>query len=94
MEQLKTYANILSVPLKVIYTPEELGEMQEEMNDYDICLIDTAGCSHRNKEQLKDIRKLLEQIPITSREVYLVLNAATKYSDLKEIADVYKELTD
>lgn len=94
VEQLKTYANILSVPLKVIYTPEELGEMQEEMNDYDICLIDTAGCSHRNKEQLKDIRKLLEQIPITSREVYLVLNAATKYRDLKEIADVYKELTD
>lgn len=94
VEQLKTYANILSVPLKVIYTPEELGEMQEEMSDYDICLIDTAGCSHRNKEQLKDIRKLLEQIPITSREVYLVLNAATKYRDLKEIADVYKELTD
>lgn len=94
VEQLKTYANILSVPLKVIYTPEELGEMKEEMEDYDICLIDTAGCSHRNKEQLKDIQKLLEQIPITSREVYLVLNAATKYRDLKEIADVYKELTD
>ena len=94
VEQLKTYANILSVPLKVIYTPGELGEMKEEMEDYDICLIDTAGCSHRNKEQLKDIQKLLEQIPITSREVYLVLNAATKYRDLKEIADVYKELTD
>ena len=94
VEQLKTYANILSVPLKVIYTPEELGEMKEEMEDYDICLIDTAGCSHRNKEQLKDIQKLLEQIPITGREVYLVLNAATKYRDLKEIADVYKELTD
>lgn len=94
VEQLKTYANILSVPLKVIYTPEELADMREEMEDYDICLIDTAGCSHRNKEQLKDIQKLLEQIPITSREVYLVLNAATKYRDLKEIADVYKELTD
>ena len=38
VEQLKTYANILSVPLKVIYTPEELGEMKEEMEDYDICL--------------------------------------------------------
>ena len=94
VEQLKTYANILSVPLKVIYTPEELGEMKEEMEDYDICLIDTAGCSHRYKELPEDIQKLLEQIPITSREVYLVLNAATKYRDLKEIADVYKELTD
>ena len=31
---------------------------------------------------------------MSEREVYLVLNAATKYSDLKEIADVYKDMTD
>ena len=91
---MKTYANILSIPLKVIYSPEELGEMKDQMDSYDFCLIDTAGCSHKNKEQLKDMKKLLEQIPIADREVYLVLNAATKYRDLKEIADVYKELTD
>ena len=94
VEQLKTYANILSAPLKVIYSPDELGEIKEEMEQYDICLIDTAGCSHKNKEQLSDIQKLLEQIPVSEREVYLVLNAATKYSDLKEIADVYKDMTD
>lgn len=94
VEQLKTYANILNVPLKVIYSPEELGQMQEELDSYDVCLIDTAGCSHKNKEQLEDIRKLIEQIPISRREVYLVLNAATKYSDLKEIADVYSDITD
>ena len=92
VEQLKTYANILSAPLKVIYSPEELGEIKEEMDQYD--LIDTAGCSHKNKEQLEDIKKLLDQVPISEREVYLVLNAATKYSDLKEIADVYKDMTD
>ena len=64
------------------------------MDQYDVCLIDTAGCSHKNKEQLEDIKKLLDQVPISEREVYLVLNAATKYSDLKEIADVYKDMTD
>lgn len=94
VEQLKTYANILSVPLKVVYSPSELGDMQEELDQYDMCLIDTAGCSHRNKEQLDDIKKLIEQIPISRREVYLVMNAATKYSDLKEIADVYSDITD
>lgn len=94
VEQLKTYANILNVPLKVVYSPEELGQMQEELDSYDVCLVDTAGCSHKNKEQLDDIRKLIEQIPISRREVYLVLNAATKYSDLKEIADVYSDITD
>lgn len=94
VEQLKTYANILGVPIKVVYSPEDLGEMQEELDQYDICFIDTAGCSHKNREQMENIKKLMEQIPISRREVYLVLNAGAKYSDLKNIADVYSDFTD
>lgn len=94
VEQLKTYANILSVPLKVIYNPTELGGIVEEMQMYDYCLVDTAGRSHKNKEQLEDIRTLIEQVPIAERQVFLVLNAGTKYSDLLEITDVYAEMTD
>lgn len=94
VEQLKTYANILNVPIKVVYSPEELGEMREELDQFDICFIDTAGCSHKNREQMENIKKLIEQIPISRREVYLVLNAGAKYNDLKDIADVYSDLTD
>lgn len=94
VEQLKTYANILGVPLKVVYSPEDLGEMREELDQYDICFIDTAGCSHKNREQMESMKKLMEQIPISRREVYLVLNAGVKYSDLKDIADVYSDITD
>ena len=94
VEQLKTYANILSVPLKVIYNPAELGEIIEEMQMYDYCLVDTAGRSHKNKDQIKDIRELIEQVPIAERQVFLVLNAGTKYNDLLEIADVYADMTD
>ena len=57
-------------------------------------MIDTAGRSHRSKEQMEDIRALLEQIPVNERQVYLVLNAGTKYSDLQKIASVYSVLTD
>ena len=94
VEQLKTYANILSVPLEVIYSPQELGDNLEKLKQYDVCLIDTAGRSHRSKEQMEDIRALLEQIPVNERQVYLVLNAGTKYSDLQKIASVYSVLTD
>lgn len=94
VEQLKTYANILSVPLKVIYHPTELAEIVEDMQEYEYCLVDTAGRSHKNKEQIEDIRTLIEQVPIGDRQVFLVLNAATKYSDLVEIAEVYADLTD
>lgn len=94
VEQLKTYANILTVPLKVIYEPKELKDMSEELSQYDYVLIDTAGRSHKNKEQIEDIKNLIEQVPIVDRQVYLVLNAGIKYSDLKEIANVYSGLTD
>ena len=94
VEQLKTYANILSVPLEVIYSPQELGDNLAKLKQYDVCLIDTAGRSHRSKEQMEDIRALLEQIPVNERQVYLVLNAGTKYSDLQKIASVYSVLTD
>ncbi|MCH5251967.1 MAG: flagellar biosynthesis protein FlhF [Lachnospiraceae bacterium] len=94
VEQLKTYANILSVPLKVVYSQKDLEEALEELAQYDICLIDTAGRSHKNAEQIEDIRNLLEQVPVSERQVYLVLNAGTKYNDLKEIASVYSKLTD
>ncbi len=94
VEQLKTYANILSVPLSVVYRPEELGEMIEELDQYDMCLIDTAGCSHKNKGQLDELSRLLDQVPISKREVYLVMNAGTKCSDLKQISDIYSKITD
>ena len=94
VEQLKTYANILSVPLRIVYSPEELKGSLEELSQYDICLVDTAGRSHKNKEQIREIRELIEQIPIADRQVYLVLSTGAKYNDLQEIAKVYSSLTD
>lgn len=94
VEQLKTYANILGVPLKVIYSPDELGASLDELREYEYCLVDTSGRSHKNEEQIEDIRKLIEQVPIAERQVYLVLNASMKYTDLQEVAKVYAELTD
>ncbi len=66
----------------------------EELSQYDICLVDTAGRSHKDKEQMNDIRELMEQIPIAERQIYLVLNAGTKYNDLQEIASTYSSFTD
>jgi flagellar biosynthesis protein FlhF len=94
VEQLKTYANILGIYLKVVYTPAELKASLPELREYDVCLIDTAGRSHHNKEQIEDIRELLDQVPISEREAYLVMNVGTKYKNQKEIAEVYSEITD
>lgn len=94
VEQLKTYGNIMGIPLKVIYSPEELKDSMAEFEDFDLVLIDTAGRSHKNKEQRDDIELLIQSIPAESREVYLVLSATTKYNDLVRITKIYQEITD
>lgn len=92
VEQLRIYANILGVPLKVIYSPEELSQSKEEFNDYDIVLIDTAGRSHKNTEQKDDLEALLNTIDDSMKEIYLVLSATTKYKDLIRIAETYSTI--
>jgi flagellar biosynthesis protein FlhF len=92
VEQLRTYANILGVPLKVIYSPEEMKQARDEFSDYDIIFVDTAGRSHRSKEQRDDVETLINTIPEEEREIYLVLSATTKYVDLIKITEAYSEI--
>jgi flagellar biosynthesis protein FlhF len=94
VEQLRTYANILGVPLKVIYSEEEIKQARDDFSDYDIVFVDTAGRSHRNKEHRDDVELLINAIPREERETYLVLSATTKYRDLIKITEVYKEIAD
>ena len=91
-EQLRTYANILDTPLDIVYSSEELNEKLRNSEEYDLVLVDTAGFSHKNAEQRNETRQLIDRIPGEyQKETYLVLSATTKYRDLLDIADVYKE---
>ncbi|HHV10217.1 MAG TPA: flagellar biosynthesis protein FlhF [Clostridiales bacterium] len=92
VEQLRTYANILGIPLKVIYSEDEMKLAREEFSDYDLVFVDTAGRSHRSKEQRDDMELLVNAIPEEEREVYLVLSATTKYRDLVKITEAYSEI--
>ncbi len=94
-EQLRTYANILEVPFRVIYTVEELEKAMEDFRDYDYILVDTAGHSHQNGTQKDNMSNLIHSVDDkVEKEVYLVVSATTKYRDLVSIADSYKEMAD
>ncbi len=94
VEQLHSYANILQVPLVVAYNEAEIAQAHDDLKKYDIVLVDTAGRSHRDKEQKDDIERLIKAIPEDEREVYLVLSVTTKYKDLIGITEAYSEITD
>ncbi len=95
VRQLKVYADILKVPLSVVMTPEDVMPAIENYADSDLILVDTYGFSHRNDEQRENLKGLINAVaPEVSKQVFLVLSATTKYTDLKEIIDIYKGLTD
>lgn len=93
--QLESYANIMHTPFHVIYGADEIAECYDLYKNYDYILVDTAGHSHQNAEQLQAMIDLVHALDdVAEKEVYLVLSATTKYRDLVSIADAYKEVSD
>lgn len=98
VEQLNTYAAILDVPVTVIFSASELVDAVKEYSEYDMILVDTAGRSHKNSEQLDELFEMFKAIEGSDLdaniEKYLVLSATTKYRDLKNITEAYKDISD
>jgi flagellar biosynthesis protein FlhF len=92
VEQLKTYSEIIGVPLSIIYTPAEILNAIETHNNMDLILVDTAGRSHKDKYQLMELKTLIKSS--FDYEVYLVMSATTKFSDCIEIIKSYSFLDD
>lgn len=72
VEQLRTYAQIIDLPMEVATTPEELQRALERLRDLDLILIDTAGRSPRDAERIRELTDLLKQGGID--EIQLVLS--------------------
>ncbi len=83
IDQLKTYASILNVPLEVAYTMEDFKNAKHKFKDMDIVFIDTAGRNFRNGhyvEELSEIMDFREEM-----NTYLVLALTAKQKDMEEI---------
>ena len=96
VEQLNTYASILDVPVNVIYSPSEIVESIEELSDYQMIFVDTAGRSHKNTEQRDEIIEMISNVRNSGIDadiiIFLVMSVTTKYRDMVNICDAYKSL--
>ncbi len=91
-EQLKTYADILGVPLDVIYTPDEIEAVLERQSDRDIIFIDTPGKRPSDEKHKEEIARIIELTHPT--ELQLVLSASTGFNSCAEIIRNYSFLPD
>ncbi len=90
VEQLKTYAKIMDVPLEVVASAQELAKALATHADKDLILIDTAGRSPRDSERIDEMKGYLECHP--GIEAYLCLSATTRSRELDEIVDTFGKL--
>lgn len=87
VEQLKTYAEIMNIPFKVVMTIKEMESAVEDMKGCDVILIDTTGRSSKNVMQISELRAYIEKI--NSNNINLVISCTTKAKDITNIVKGY-----
>lgn len=90
-EQLKIYSEILSVPLTVAYSNNEIPAAMESYKDKDVIFIDTGKCPDE-AEYRESITKLIE---ITQPDnIYIVVSANTNYKFCMKTLSDYNYVKD
>lgn len=90
VEQLKTYAEIMNIPFKVVITIKEMEEAINSMDGCDVILIDTTGRSSKNTMQISELRAFIQKA--NPDVVNMVISATTKNRDIDTILAGYSEL--
>lgn len=90
VEQLKTYAQIIGVPLDIVMSPEQLRTSIDAMSDKDFILIDTAGRSQRDSIKIKELRRFFDEV--RPDEVHLVLSSTCGEAVLTQAIENFKEV--
>lgn len=90
VDQLKTYGEIIGLPVDVVMTPAELRQTLARHADKDVVLIDTAGRPSTSVVGIAELRGFLEVA--RPAEVCLVLSCTTKDRDLLRITEDFRSL--
>lgn len=85
VEQLRTYADIIDLPMHVVGTPREMREAVDRMAHLDLILMDTAGRSPKDQVKIRELRALLAEARVD--EVHVVLSSVTSAAGLVSTAE-------
>ncbi|MED4053748.1 flagellar biosynthesis protein FlhF [Niallia taxi] len=90
IDQLKTYATILNVPIEVCYNLEDFDKATKSLADCDIILVDTAGRNFRNQQYVQDLKEVVDYN--SDMETLLVLSLTAKQTDMEEIYQQFSSI--
>jgi flagellar biosynthesis protein FlhF len=84
-EQLKTYGKIMGIPVEVADSEADILALLAKYKNVDLVLLDTAGRSPSNEEQLDELKHFISKSQ--ADEIHLVISATTKYYDMIRIIE-------
>ncbi|HBO42353.1 MAG TPA: flagellar biosynthesis protein FlhF [Planctomycetaceae bacterium] len=84
VEQLRTYADIIDLPMQVVSTPREMREAVRRLSGMDLILMDTAGRSPRDEVKIQELKAFLTEAG--ADEVHLVLGSTAGSRSLEQTA--------
>jgi flagellar biosynthesis protein FlhF len=87
VEQLRTYADIMDLPMEVVSTSREMRQAVSRLSNVDIVFMDTAGRSPRDELKIQELRTMLGEA--NPNEVYLVLSSAASAATLARTAEQF-----
>ncbi|HAR85722.1 MAG TPA: flagellar biosynthesis protein FlhF [Clostridium sp.] len=90
VEQLKTYADIMNIDFKVVFSLAEMEEAINSMKECDVILLDTTGRSSKNTMQVLELKAFLDRAKVDN--AYLVVSATTKSGDMDIIANGFSNI--
>jgi len=85
VEQLRTYAEIIDLPMQVVSTPREMREAVARMDDLELILMDTAGRSPKDEVKIQELRAFIAEA--AADEVHLVLSSTAGSRTLEQTAE-------
>ncbi|MEX0818880.1 MAG: AAA family ATPase, partial [Pirellulaceae bacterium] len=90
VEQLRTYADIIDLPMEVVSTPREMRTAIARLSDLDLILMDTAGRSPQDDLRIQELKALLNEAH--ADEVHVVLSSVASPASMKQAAERFLEV--
>ncbi len=87
VDQLRTYAEILGLPVEVASSPKDAARACASLSDVDVILIDTAGRSQNDHMKISELRAFLASA--APDETHLVLSATASARTLARAAETF-----
>jgi flagellar biosynthesis protein FlhF len=88
VDQIRTFADLIGVPLAVCETTDQLHD--ELDGSYDLILIDTAGRSPRETAPIAELADVVADLP--SVEVHIVIPASSSAQQIDKLVGRYQSL--